>query len=148
MAEGEPGYDEARAVWNADIDRRPALVAQCAGVADVALCVHTAREHDLTLAVRGGSHNVAGFGTCDGGLVCDLGALRAVRVETVRGPIKFDEYGNVIGNIAIRKVEKKDGRLVNTPVHTYKDVSQFWTYKPAEFLKHPVWSRDYPPMKA
>ena len=75
-------------------------------------------------------------------------ALRAVRVETVRGPIKFDEYGNVVGNIDIRKVEKKDGRLVNTPVHTYKDVSQFWTYKPAEFLKHPVWSRDYPPMKA
>ena len=84
VAEGEPGYDEARAVWNADIDRRPALVAQCAGVSDVALCVRTAREHDLTLAVRGGSHNVAGFGTCDGGLVCDLGALRAVRVDPSR----------------------------------------------------------------
>ena len=84
MAEGEPGYDEARAVWNADIDRRPALVAQCSGVSDVALCVRTAREHDLTLAVRGGSHNVAGFGTCDGGLVCDLGALRAVRVDPSR----------------------------------------------------------------
>jgi branched-chain amino acid transport system substrate-binding protein len=75
-------------------------------------------------------------------------ALRAVRADTLRGPIKFDEYGNVVGNIDIRKVEKKDGRLVNTPVYTYKDVSQFWTYKPAEFLKHPVWSRDYPPMKA
>ena len=75
-------------------------------------------------------------------------ALRAVRVDTLRGPIKFDEYGNVVGNIYIRKVEKKDGRLVNTNIQTYKDVSQFWTYDPKEFLKHPVWSRDYPPMKA
>jgi branched-chain amino acid transport system substrate-binding protein len=75
-------------------------------------------------------------------------ALRGVRVETLRGPIKFDEYGNVVGNIDIRKVEKKEGRLVNTPIHTYRDVSQFWTYDPKEFLKRPVWSRDYPPMKA
>jgi branched-chain amino acid transport system substrate-binding protein len=74
-------------------------------------------------------------------------ALRAVRAETLRGPIKFDDYGNVVGNIDIRKVEKKDGRLVNTPIYTYRDVSQFWTYDPKEFLKHPVWSRDYPPMK-
>ncbi|MGQ0651485.1 MAG: ABC transporter substrate-binding protein, partial [Betaproteobacteria bacterium] len=75
-------------------------------------------------------------------------ALRAVRVDTLRGPIKFDDYGNVVGNIDIRKVEKRDGRLVNTPIHTYRDVSQFWNYDPKEFLKHPVWSRDYPPMKA
>jgi branched-chain amino acid transport system substrate-binding protein len=75
-------------------------------------------------------------------------ALRGVRAETLRGPIKFDDYGNVVGNIDIRKVEKKDGRLVNTPIHTYRDVSQFWTYEPKEFLKRPVWSRDYPPMKA
>src|SRR3954465_12338463 len=75
-------------------------------------------------------------------------ALRGVRAETLRGPIKFDEYGNVVGNIDIRKVEKKNGRLVNTPIYTYRDVSQFWTYEPKEFLKHPVWSRDYPPMKA
>jgi len=74
-------------------------------------------------------------------------ALRSVRVDTLRGPIKFDQYGNVVGNIYIRKVEKKDGRLVNTNIQTYPDVSQFWTYNPAEFLKHPVWSRDYPPMK-
>jgi branched-chain amino acid transport system substrate-binding protein len=74
-------------------------------------------------------------------------ALRAVHVDTLRGPIKFDDYGNVVGNIYIRKVEKKGGRLVNTPIKTYKDVSQFWTYDPKEFLKHPVWSRDFPPMK-
>ena len=75
-------------------------------------------------------------------------ALRAVRVDTLRGPIRFDDYGNVVGNIYIRKVEKKDGKLVNTNIHTYPDVSQFWTYDPKEFLKHPVWSRDYPPMKS
>ena len=75
-------------------------------------------------------------------------ALRAVRVDTLRGPITFDEYGNVVGNIDIRKVERRDGRLVNTPVHTYRNVSQFWTYDPKEFLKQPVYSRDWPPMKA
>jgi len=74
-------------------------------------------------------------------------ALRAVRVETLRGPIAFDDYGNVVGSIYIRKVEKKDGRLVNTNVQTYPNVSQFWTYDPKEFLKQPVYSRDWPPMK-
>src|SRR2546428_3607764 len=75
-------------------------------------------------------------------------ALRAVRVDTLRGPIAFDAYGNVVGSIYIRKVERKDGRLVNTPVYTYPNVSQFWTYDPKEFLKQPVYSRDWPPMKS
>jgi branched-chain amino acid transport system substrate-binding protein len=75
-------------------------------------------------------------------------ALRAVRVDTLRGPIKFDEYGNVVGTIYIRRVEKKDGKLVNTNIRAYPDVSQFWTYDPKEFLKQPVYSRDWPPMKA
>jgi len=75
-------------------------------------------------------------------------ALRGVRVDTLRGPIAFDDYGNVVGNVYIRKVEKKDGRLVNTNIHTYPNVSQFWTYDPKEFLKQPVYSRDWPPMKA
>jgi branched-chain amino acid transport system substrate-binding protein len=74
-------------------------------------------------------------------------ALRAVRVDTLRGPIAFDEFGNVVGNIYIRKVEQKDGRLVNTNIHTYPNVSQFWTYDPKQFLKQPVYSRDWPPMK-
>jgi branched-chain amino acid transport system substrate-binding protein len=54
----------------------------------------------------------------------------------------------VVGNIYIRKVEKKDGRLVNTNIQTYPDVSQFWTYDPKEFMKQPAYSRDFPPMKA
>ena len=57
--------------------------------------------------------------------------------------MRFDEYGNVVGNVYIRKVERKDGKLVNAVVKTYPDVSQFWTYKPEEFLKQPVYSRDF-----
>jgi branched-chain amino acid transport system substrate-binding protein len=73
--------------------------------------------------------------------------VRAIKVDTVRGPVAFDHLGNVVGNIYIRKVERKDGRLVNRVIHTYPNVSQFWTYKEAEFLKNPVYSRDWPPAK-
>ena len=73
--------------------------------------------------------------------------LKAVKADTVRGPVSFDEYGNVVGNVYIRKVERKQGRLVNTVIHTYPNVSQFWTYDPKEFLKNPVYSRDFPPAK-
>jgi branched-chain amino acid transport system substrate-binding protein len=76
-----------------------------------------------------------------------MAALRATSVDTARGPVKFDEYGNVVGNVYIRKVVRKDGRLVNEVIKTYPNVSQFWTYDPKEFLKAPVYSRDYPPAK-
>jgi branched-chain amino acid transport system substrate-binding protein len=70
-------------------------------------------------------------------------ALRASdKVSTCRGPVSFDKYGNVVGNIYIRKVEKKGGKLVNTVIKTYPNVSQFWTYDPDEFLKHPVYNRE------
>ncbi|HZI83802.1 MAG TPA: ABC transporter substrate-binding protein [Casimicrobiaceae bacterium] len=74
-------------------------------------------------------------------------ALRGIRVETARGPVAFDEYGNIVGNVYIRKVERKEGRLVNSVIYTYPNVSQFWTYDPKEFLKNPVYSRDWPPAK-
>ena len=74
-------------------------------------------------------------------------ALRNTNVETVRGPVKFDEYGNVVGNVYIRKVTRKDGRLVNAVIKTYPNVSQFWTYDPKWFLAQPVYSRNYPPAK-
>jgi branched-chain amino acid transport system substrate-binding protein len=75
-------------------------------------------------------------------------ALKEANVpETLRGPVRFDEFGNVVGNIYIRKVERKGGKLVNAVAKTYPNVSQFWTYPQAEFLKNPVYSRDYPPAR-
>ena len=75
-------------------------------------------------------------------------ALRAVNIQdTIRGPVRFDDLGNVVGNCYIRKVEKKDGKYINAVAKTYTDVSQFWTYKPEEFLKAPVYSRDNPPAR-
>jgi branched-chain amino acid transport system substrate-binding protein len=72
-----------------------------------------------------------------------MAALRASdKVETARGPVSFDKYGNVVGNVYIRKVEKKGGKLVNTVIKTYPNVSQFWTYNADEFLKQPVYNRD------
>jgi branched-chain amino acid transport system substrate-binding protein len=73
--------------------------------------------------------------------------LHGVHVDTVRGPVKFDPYGNVVGNVYIRKVARKDGRLVNEVIKTYPDVSQFWTWSPKEFLANPVYSRTWPPAK-
>ncbi|HSD53960.1 MAG TPA: ABC transporter substrate-binding protein [Burkholderiales bacterium] len=74
-------------------------------------------------------------------------AVRAIKVDTVRGPVQFDQYGNIVGNVYIRKVERKEGRLVNSVIYTYPNVSQFWTYKPEEYLKNPPYTRDYPPAK-
>lgn len=74
-----------------------------------------------------------------------MAALRATNVDTARGPVKFDEFGNVIGNVYLRKVVRKEGRLVNSVIKTYPNVSQFWTYDQKAFLASPVYSRDYPP---
>jgi FAD/FMN-containing dehydrogenase len=78
---GDAGYDAARAVWNGYIDRRPRVVARCRGVADVLASLRFAQAHKLLTAVRGGGHNVAGFGTCDGGMVIDLSPMKGARVD-------------------------------------------------------------------
>ncbi|ACZ39993.1 FAD-binding oxidoreductase [Sphaerobacter thermophilus] len=78
---GEEGYDESRRVWNGAIDRRPGLIARCAGADDVVAAVRFARERDLLVSVRGGGHAVAGHGVCDGGLMIDLSLMKAVRVD-------------------------------------------------------------------
>jgi len=75
------GYDDARAVWNGNVDRRPRLIARCNGTADVAAAVRFARDCDLEVAVRGGGHNVAGTAVCDDGIVIDLSAMRTVTVD-------------------------------------------------------------------
>ena len=72
---GGEGYDEARKVYNAMIDKRPSLIARCVDVADVVSAVNFARENDILLAVRGGGHNGGGLGTCDDGLVIDLSQM-------------------------------------------------------------------------
>jgi len=75
-------------------------------------------------------------------------ALRSVSLtDTPRGPLRFDHFGNVIGDFYIRRVEKVGGKLANKTIKTYKNVSQFWTYDEKKFLQQPVYSRDYPPLK-
>jgi len=78
-----------------------------------------------------------------------LAAIRKASetVEDPRGPIKLDESGNPTQNVYILKVERVDGKLTNTVVHTYPMVSQFWTYKSDDFLKLPAYGRDYPPAR-
>ncbi|MGH7459881.1 MAG: FAD-binding oxidoreductase [Longimicrobiales bacterium] len=76
-----PGYDTARKIWNGAINRRPACIARCRGVADVVAAVRFAREYDLLVAVRSGGHGVAGHAVCDGGLVIDLSLMKGIRVD-------------------------------------------------------------------
>lgn len=77
---GDEGYDSARSIWNAMIDRRPALIVRAAGVADVMASVNFARQNGLLLAVRGGGHNIAGNAVCDGGLMLDMSPMKSVRI--------------------------------------------------------------------
>lgn len=78
-------YDEARKVWNGMIDKRPALIVRCKNEDDVVVAVNYARDNNLITAVRGGGHNVAGFGTCDGGLVIDLSGMKNVSIDPEKG---------------------------------------------------------------
>ena len=81
LAPGESGYDAARTIWNAMIDRRPALIIRAAGAADVIQAVTLARTHGLVIAIKGGGHNIAGNAVGDGGLMLDLSAMKSVRID-------------------------------------------------------------------
>src|SRR5215217_5885048 len=98
LSPGDADYEEARLIWIGLIDKSPALIARCAGVADVIDSVNFAREIDLLVAVRGGGHNVAGNAVADGGLVIDLSAMKGIRVDPERRTARA-EAGATLGDI-------------------------------------------------
>jgi FAD/FMN-containing dehydrogenase len=85
---GDEGYDDARKIWNGMIDRRPGVIVRCSGVADVIDAVNFARDHQLLVAVRGGSHSAAGHAMCDDGLVIDMSGMKGVRIDTRRRTVQ------------------------------------------------------------
>ena len=95
---GDAGYDEARVIWNGSTDKRPAIIVQCSGTADVIDAVDFARQHDLLVAVRGGGHNVAGNAICDGGIVIDLSSMNGVRVDLTAQRVRA-EGGCTLGDV-------------------------------------------------
>ena len=90
LRSGDADYEAARRVWNGMIDRRPSLIARCAGTADVIQAVNFAQANDLAVAVRGGGHSVAGHGVCDGGLMIDLSRLKGIRVDPARRTVRAE----------------------------------------------------------
>jgi hypothetical protein len=84
----DPGYDDARRIWNGSFDKRPALIARCAGVADVIAALDYARANDLLIAVRGGGHSLPGHSTCDDGIVIDLSPMKGIRVDPVERTVR------------------------------------------------------------
>jgi FAD/FMN-containing dehydrogenase len=84
LTPGDSGYDEARRIWNAMIDKRPAAIARCAGTADVMRAVRFGADHEIVISVKGGGHNVAGTAVCDGGLMVDLSGMKGVNVDRAR----------------------------------------------------------------
>ena len=93
-----PEYNQARTIWNAMIDKRPALIVRCAGAADVMRTVRFAGEHKLLVAVRGGGHNIAGNAVCDGGLMIDLSPMKSVRIDA-KGMTARVEPGVTLGDM-------------------------------------------------
>ena len=94
----DAGYDEARRIWNASVNKRPRLIAQCSGVADVVAAVNFGRENDLLTAIRGGGHNVGGRALCDDGIVIDLSRMRSVYVDTVNRSVRV-QGGATLGDL-------------------------------------------------
>lgn len=98
LGPADAGYEEHRKVWNGSIDRRPGLIARCAGVADVRAAVRFGREHGLTVAVRGGGHSFPGLSVCDDGLLIDLGLMKGTRVDPEAGTARA-QAGVLLGEL-------------------------------------------------
>jgi FAD/FMN-containing dehydrogenase len=95
---GDPGYDQARSIWNGMIDRRPALIVRCLGTADVIAAVNFAHQHGILISVKGGGHNISGLAVCDGGMMLDLGLMRGVWVDPARRLARA-QGGCVLGDV-------------------------------------------------
>jgi hypothetical protein len=95
---GDSGYDDERKIWNGSIDRRPALIARCAGVADVIAAVRFARKHGIPIALRSGGHSYPGLSVCDAGMVIDLGQMKGIRVDPVGGTARA-QAGVLLGEM-------------------------------------------------
>jgi FAD/FMN-containing dehydrogenase len=98
LVPGDPGYDEARTVWNAMIDRRPAVVIRCLGTSDVIECVRFARQHSMLLCIKSGGHNIAGLATADGALMLDLSLMRGVWVDPKK-KVAHAQGGCTLGDV-------------------------------------------------
>ncbi len=161
VVESDPAYDESRAVWNAMIDKRPAMIAHCTSPADVVAALAYARERELPVAVRGGGHNIAGLSTCDDGVVVDLSAMKAIQVDadshTVRAEpglrwVEFDAatqahgLATTGGTVGDAEVVTADGRVLTASADENPDL--FWAIRGGsgnfgvvtsfEFGLHPV----------
>lgn len=98
LVAGDSAYEESRTVWNSMIDRRPAIVVRCLGVADVITCVRFAREHDLLLCIKGGGHNIAGLATTDGAMMLDMSLMHGVWVDKQK-QIAHAQVGCLLGDV-------------------------------------------------
>jgi FAD/FMN-containing dehydrogenase len=98
LTEGAAGYDDSRSIWNAMIDRRPALIARCVGVSDILTGVKFAREHGIALSIKGGGHNIAGTAIAHGGLLLDLGQMRGVWVDP-KARVAHVQPGAILGDV-------------------------------------------------
>jgi FAD/FMN-containing dehydrogenase len=115
---GAPDYDEARAIWNGMIDRRPAAIVRCAETGDVIRAVRFAREHDLLVAVRGGGHNVAGTAVCDG-LVIDLSAMKGIEIDRQGRTVRAEPgllWGEVDAATQARGLATTGGIITHTGI--------------------------------
>ena len=94
----DSGYDNARKIWNASIDRYPGIIACCSGVADVMAAVNFGREYELLVAVKGGGHNVGGRAICDGGIVIDLSGMKGIHVDSIKRTARV-QGGATLGDV-------------------------------------------------